>query len=227
MAVSGASSKRGKYDRWLDIGDNREESVLGYKLEGSLLEVCNCEVLCPCWIGEDPDHGTCEASVAYHFDRGMIDGVDVSGLTLGTAAFIPGNILNGNIRECIFIDDRATPEQEAALLSAFRGEKGGPLADLAQLVGEVVEVRRVPITFAVSEGKGTLRIGETVEAEMEPYRSPTGQPTALVDSVFSTIPGSPAFVAKAQKFKMDCPELGLSVDLQHHNAIQGQFRFEA
>ena len=30
---------------------------MAYKLEGSLLEVCNCEVLCPCWIGVDPDNG--------------------------------------------------------------------------------------------------------------------------------------------------------------------------
>ena len=29
----------------------------GYQLEGTLLEVCSCDVLCPCWIGEDPDGG--------------------------------------------------------------------------------------------------------------------------------------------------------------------------
>ena len=28
---------------------------MGYQLEGRLLEVCDCRVLCPCWIGEDPD----------------------------------------------------------------------------------------------------------------------------------------------------------------------------
>ena len=28
---------------------------MGYHLEGRLLEVCDCRVLCPCWIGEDPD----------------------------------------------------------------------------------------------------------------------------------------------------------------------------
>ena len=32
---------------------------MAYHLEGRLLEVCNCRVLCPCWIGEDPDNGTC------------------------------------------------------------------------------------------------------------------------------------------------------------------------
>ena len=29
---------------------------MAYHLEGSLLEVCDCRVLCPCWIGEDPDN---------------------------------------------------------------------------------------------------------------------------------------------------------------------------
>ena len=55
---------------------------MAYKLEGSLLEVCNCEVLCPCWIGVDPDRGTCDSALAHHFEKGEIDGVDVSGLTL-------------------------------------------------------------------------------------------------------------------------------------------------
>ena len=198
-----------------------------YKLEGRLLEVCNCEVLCPCWIGENPDNGTCEAALAYHFDSGEIDGVDVSGLTLAATSFIPGNVLEGNWRTCMFVDKRATAKQEAAILAAFKGEKGGPLADLAQLIGEVVFVERMAITFDVQEGKGTLKIGEMVDAEMEPYRGPTGKPTTLVESIFSTIPGSPAYVAKASHFKMDNPALGLKVDLEGHNAIQGHFSFEA
>src|SRR6266540_595158 len=28
--------------------------MTGYRLDGSLLEACSCEVLCPCWIGEEP-----------------------------------------------------------------------------------------------------------------------------------------------------------------------------
>jgi hypothetical protein len=31
-----------------------EEQAMPYHLEGRLLEVCDCRVLCPCWIGEDP-----------------------------------------------------------------------------------------------------------------------------------------------------------------------------
>lgn len=200
---------------------------MAYDLEGSLLEVCDCNVLCPCWIGEDPDNGTCRSALAYHIDKGSIDGTDVSGLNYAVGVFIPGNVLAGNWRAIRFIDDRATAEQEAALLAVFRGEKGGPLADLAQLVGEEKAARRAPITFTVKEGKGQLKIGDGVLAEMEPYRGPTGKVTTLVESIFSTIPGSPAYVSKATRFRMFQPEIGVDLDLSGHNAIQGTFRLSA
>lgn len=76
---------------------------MAYRLEGSLLEVCDCNVLCPCWIGEDPDNGTCDSALAYRFDTGTIDGVDVSGLSLGLAAHIPGNVLKGNFRVILWV----------------------------------------------------------------------------------------------------------------------------
>ena len=96
-----------------------------YRLEGSILEVCNCQVLCPCWIGEDPDQGTCDSVLAYHFDRGDINGVDVSGLTLAFVAHIPGNVLDGGFRVVIVVDDRASIEEEAALDYGLPGTVGG------------------------------------------------------------------------------------------------------
>ena len=203
------------------------EGDMGYDLRGDLLEVCDCHTLCPCWIGEDPDNGTCQSALAYRIEAGTIDGVDVSGLVSAIAAFIPGNVLQGNFRVVRYTDDRASAEQEAALLRAFRGELGGPLADLANLVGEEVAARRAPITFTVVEGKGTLRLGDAVHAEMEPYRGPTGTPTQLVESIFSTIPGSPAYVAKASRFKLVQPEIGVDLDLAGHNAIQGHFELRS
>ena len=199
---------------------------MAYKLEGSLLEVCNCEVLCPCWIGVDPDNGTCDSALAHHFEKGEIDGVDVSGLTLGFIVHIPGNVLKGNWRAVVHIDQGATKEQEEALLSVYTGKQGGPIADLVQLIGEVVAVQRSPITFEVKEGKGNLRIGSVADCEMEPFRGPKGDVTTLHNSIFSTIPGSPAYVAKATRFKMNNPALGQNIDLKDHNAIQGNFVFE-
>ena len=199
---------------------------MAYTLEGSILEVCDCNVLCPCWIGEDPDNGTCDSVIAYHVDKGDIEGVDVSGLTMAMVAHIPGNVLNGNFRTMTFVDDRANIEQEQALLMAFAGKLGGPLEDLSKLVGETVGVERAQITFNVQGGKGAIRIGTDAEAVMEPYRGPTGEVTTLNESIFSTIPGSPAYVAKASKYRVKNMAVGLDIDLEGHNAIQGAFRFE-
>jgi hypothetical protein len=62
---------------------------------------------------------------------------------------------------------------------------------------------------------------------MEPYRGPTGEPTKLVESIFSTIPGSPAYVGKASRFRMLQPEIGVDLDLAGRNAIQGHFELRA
>src|SRR6516165_5343916 len=109
---------------------------MSYHLEGRLLEVCDCRVLCPCWIGEDPDNGTCDTIVAYHFDKGTIDGVDVKDRTLAIVAHLPGNILKGNWRVAVYIDDKASDAQQEALLKVYTGKLGGPIADIAKLVGE-------------------------------------------------------------------------------------------
>ena len=201
---------------------------MAYELEGTILEVCNCNVLCPCWIGEDPDNGTCDAVIAYHFDRGTVNGTDVTGRTLVLLGYVPGNILQGNWKVALFVDDKASDQQQQALVDVWTGKLGGPVADLAGLVGEVVSVEKAPITYEIQEGKGTLKVGSAVEAEMEPYRGPTGQVTTLNESVFTTIPGAPAWVAKATTYKRNSSKYGLKdIDLTGHNAIQGSFRFAA
>jgi hypothetical protein len=199
---------------------------MAYRLEGKLLEVCTCNVLCPCWVGADPDNGTCDGTLSWHIDKGEIQGVDVSGLTIGILCHIPGNILKGNWRAVIFLDDKASSQQEEAILKVFTGKLGGPVADFANLIGEVVGVERVPITFEVEEGKGRLRLGSAVTADLEPFQGATGESTTLHDSIFTTIPGSPAYVGKAPSYKARSSALGLNIDLQNHNAVQGTFLFE-
>ena len=139
---------------------------MSYTLEGTILEVCNCDVLCPCWIGEDPDNGTCDAVVAWHIDRGEIDGVDVSNRTIALLGFVPGNILAGNWKAAVFVDDKASDAQMQALGDVWTGKKGGPVADVAGLVGEIVAFQKAPISYEIQEGDGTLRVGNYVEAEM-------------------------------------------------------------
>lgn len=204
-----------------------EQTGVVYSLEGSLIEACSCNVNCPCWIGEDPDYGGCLAIIAYGIEHGQIGGLDVSGLNLVLIADIPGNVLAGNWQIVALVDEKGTEDQRNAMLSAFTGQLGGPLGDLwTALIGEVRGVEFVPISHEVAGGSGTLHIPGIVEAEMEPYRGPDGSITTLQNSVFSTVPGSPAWIAKAGVNRVSLPQYGMTWEYAGRNAIQSAWKIE-
>jgi hypothetical protein len=205
-------------------GEPRAGTRAVYELTGTLLEACSCGVLCPCWIGEDPDGGECFGLVAYHFRQGQIGGVDVSGVNFAMVGHIPGNVLApGSWRMVRFLDAGATAEQNDAVLGLFRGDYGGPLADLAALIGAELGVETVEIHHEVVGATGTLRIGDAVEAVMEPYRSFDGTITTLRDSIFSTAPGTPAYVGKTSVHRVELPRYGLAWNHNGRNAIQADY----
>ena len=136
-------------------------------------------------------------------------------------------MLAGNWRAVVYLDDRVTPAQEQAILAVYTGKKGGPVADLAKLIGEVVGVEKVPITFDVHGGHGTIRIGADGFAELEPYRSAQGKTTTLADTIFSTVPGAPVYVGKASRYRARKESLGIDVDLKGFNALQSTFVFSS
>ena len=94
-------------------------------------------------------------------------------------------------------------------------------------IGEVVSVERVPIKFAVNEGRGVFQIADAGFAELEPYRGPSGAVTTLADTIFSTVPGAPVFVSKATRYRSKNPKLGHDVDLSGFNGLQSTFVFDA
>ena len=155
-----------------------------------------------------------------------VRGVDVSGLTLVAAVNIPGNILAGNFRQMLFVDDQATEEQAEAMLDAFTGKLGGPLGDLAQLVGERVAIERASISHEIVDGAGTLKVDDKIHCEMHPYKGPDGSTTTLNNSIFSTVPGSPAYVGKADSQRIDIPEHGYQWSYEDKNAIQSDWKLD-
>ena len=69
--------------------------------------------------------------MAWKFDKGEIGGLDVSGLTIAAIVNIPGNVLDGNWKAAIYVDDKATDEQNDAILSVWSNLT--PLCDLRSL----------------------------------------------------------------------------------------------
>jgi hypothetical protein len=124
----------------------------------------------------------------------------------------------------MFVDERASDEQLDAIVAAYGGKLGGPLADLSGLVGEIVDVKRAPIVHEIRDGQGSLRVGDFVASEMSPYAGPDGSTTTLQNSLFSTVPGSPAYVGKASRHEVNLPQYGMEWSFEDRNAIQADYR---
>ncbi len=199
---------------------------MAYELEGNMLEVCSCEAVCPCFVNEIPDGGACDVSVAWHVNKGTIEGVDVAGRTIAVIAHIPGRPHDGGWRAAVFIDDGTSDAQQDALLSVFTGQLGGAIADVAKLIGEVVGVERVPITFIAQNGKGSLKIGDAADAEMEPYVTADGTIATLSNTLFSGAPGAPALLGHSPRYRAKQASVGIDVDISGHSAVECSFVFE-
>ena len=144
--------------------------------------------------------------------------------TIALIAHVPGNILEGNWRAAVYLDDKVTPEQEEAMLGVYTGQAGRPGRRLAKLIGEVVSVEKVPDhSSTVQGGKGTIKLGDAGYAELEPYKNATGATTTLTDTVFSTVPGAPVFVGKSPRYRSKNDKLGIDLDIKGHNALQSTF----
>jgi hypothetical protein len=60
---------------------------------------------------------------------------------------------------------------------------------------------------------------------MQPYRGPDGSITTLNNSIFSTVPGSPAYVARADHQKVNVDGIG-QWELEGKNAIQSDWKID-
>jgi hypothetical protein len=74
---------------------------------------------------------------------------------------------------------------------------------------------------------GTLWIEAGVEAQVTHYRDGANEVTTMRGGIFSTPPGSPAWLAKATTFRARLPEYGVAWQFEGRSAIQATFRFTA
>ena len=173
---------------------------MSWSVEGRYFENCSCEVVCPCTasLALPADNDYCRVVLAFHVDRGEVDGVDVSDTNVAAVAESGRYMFEGNWRLGLLIDDGATEEQAGKLGAVFSGQLGGPMAALAPLVSEVMGVERVPMEFSSLEGHHKLTLGDLGQASVEdvvPVGIETGEPARLI-GVFHPV-GPELTIAKA------------------------------
>lgn len=198
---------------------------MAYDLEGRMAEICSCATYCPCTAGLEPDGGICDFNWVFHVDRGTVGDVDVTGLNMGFVGRVTGTPGPGVARVAVLVDDRASDDQEAALVAAWTGQRGGPLSELASLVAEVAAVQRADISFDVDKGTGTFRIGSLAKGELAALAGPDGTPTTIQNFALSGVLGSLAYAAKPVAHSMDATEYGFT--LTPGSATQFEFHYTA
>lgn len=137
---------------------------MGWKLSGTYFENCSCEMVCPCTTSSmtvGADYDRCRVLLALHVTNGEIDGTDVSDLNAALVADTPPLMSEGNWRAGLLIDAKATAEQRDKLLSVLSGQKGGPLALVGQLIGEMLGVEYVDIDYRDDERQHSFRSNGT------------------------------------------------------------------
>ena len=129
-----------------------------WSLKGAYLENCNCAAACPCLFSGAPPmtamptEGACEVAFGFHVDHGTFGDVPLDGLNVGLIARTPGPMADGNWKAGLYLDERATEQQRAALTAIFSGQAGGVMGMLAPLIGDFLGAKTVPIAWR-SEGK--------------------------------------------------------------------------
>jgi hypothetical protein len=89
-------------------------------------------------------------------------------------------MLDGSWRVGLLIDDKASHDQVDALARVFSGQSGGPMANLAPLIGEVLGIDQLPIEYSDDGGHHRVRIGSEIAIEVEDYAASEGaEPTRL------------------------------------------------
>jgi hypothetical protein len=198
-----------------------------YRLSGAFFEACDCRSVCPCWTGDDPDDGECTGIFAWDIEEGSIDGVDVSGLrAVSVSQHVGFRGDDARQRVVVIVDDAATQRQSDALVAAFTGTLGGPLRELADLLGELLGVDHGSITVRHEGRLTTLTVDRRLLVEGTVTEGNPGRVITLRDGLLSEVLGTPAEVGESWRFRIGLSSHGMEADLRGRSTMRGRFSYD-
>jgi hypothetical protein len=197
---------------------------MSWTLNGTYMESCNCEAACPCVFLGPPTEGDCTVLIAWHVDRGSFDGVSLDGLNVALAVHSPGHMAKTKWNAAVYVDAKASAEQEAALVKIFAGQAGGHPAALASFVGNVLGVKKVPIQFTQQGKSFALELAQVAELSGEAIAGAGGADVQISGHPLCVAPGFPATVGRSKQLTYN--DLGMSWNLSQKNAFFSGFAYQ-
>ena len=103
---------------------------MSWHISGSYFEACNCDAICPCrridgTPGGRSTHGVCMGVLSWLIADGAVDDVDLTGQPVALAIRYSDDEPGSPWSWILYLDERSTGEQQAALQALFGGELGG------------------------------------------------------------------------------------------------------
>jgi hypothetical protein len=148
-----------------------------WQLSGQSLELCNCKMMCPCWLGPEGeiDQDFCGGVFAFDIQNGSSEGIDLGGTRVALAFEWPGNFFHGNGTARLYIGDSAKAEQIQQLDAIFTGKKGGPLEPVwGAVVSTWLPTQTTGITMEWGDSP-TVRVGDFAEVNLTRLKGQTGE----------------------------------------------------
>ncbi len=146
-----------------------------WTIKGEVVLSCNCEVFCPCVISlgrSKPSHGACHTWWGLNIHEGRAGSVKLDGLKAAVLMDIPGPLAEGQWAVGLYLDEKASPEAEAALTAILSGRAGGPTSWFSIMISEFLGTRKVPIAFE-KQGKGwKVTVPKIIDGHVEPIDGP-------------------------------------------------------
>ncbi|MEZ5773484.1 MAG: DUF1326 domain-containing protein [Hyphomicrobiaceae bacterium] len=196
MAVTEKSKAQGK-------GAAKAE-IERWSLQGELILNCNCNVFCPCVISlgkHPPTEGHCQGWGGIRIDKGSFGKVKLDGLNVALLLDIPERMARGNWGVALYIDERASDAQYAALVAILSGKARGSTGLFSILVGRYFGDERAPITYETEGEKRRLTVGRKIVGEVQPIQgAKDGEPVQIVNTQYWM--GSVVTVAEATQSRV-------------------------
>jgi hypothetical protein len=176
-------------------------------VNGTLIENCNCQLLCPAHVSfrQDCDEEQCLGFWGIRVDKGRFGHLVLDEQTAVVAYESPRQMHSHGWTVRIYLDQAAAEDQRRALERILKGEVGGPWEILGQFVADRLETQVAKIDFAEDGHDKRLAIEGVLDSVIQGVESrKTGEPATL-GNLFNVIHSAIQYMARGSSTMDQAP----------------------
>ncbi len=156
------------------------QTASAWRIQGTYLEVCNCDAICPCRridgvAGGRSTYGFCTGALSWKITEGSVYGLDLASLCAVFVSWYSDDDPGSPWSWVLHVDERGDQRQQAALADVFSGRLGGtPLSQFPWAFKPSHMLAVVPSRIEIDHtpGRGWFKAGAAVTVRIAgPYET--------------------------------------------------------